>query len=527
MRALLREAGRTIGLLILLSGSAAAQDAFSRFETLERETGVRAGDPAFDYALGLAALAARQPAEAVFALTRVLMNDPGHVEARLALARAYVHLGDLGSARREIAAVTTEAEVPPALAAILERYVAALDAALADRAAALDTAIADSAYYRGVTLLDAGRATEAAEVLRGIVEAHPDHLPARAELGRAYASQGDFAAARRELAMVADQDTVPAEVRDSMDRYIAALDARLDAQRRTRVSGYVRVRSGYDSNVNNATDEERILIPAFAALGLGTLSADAREQEDGFAETSARLSVVHATSGRARLVADLSANVRNNFDEVRFDQTTFGGSLGYGWETANGSVTLAGQAQTFRVDHEVFRNAFGVLAGWRTRTRGGKDLSLNLQFSDLDFPDNDTRDAHRGALGATVGAAVAAGHTYLFGGAYAGREETTDGRFDHLSQWFMGARAGVETRTSDRLALFAAIVAERQIYDEDEPVFMTARRTWRADLRGGLRYRLSRDIDLLVEAGYTRADSNIVLFDYDRVTASMRIEYAF
>ncbi len=351
-------------------------------------------------------------------------------------------------------------------------------------------------------------------------------MPARAELGRAYAASGDYDAAQRELDTVAADDSVPDDVRQTIDRYIAALETRL-TKRRTRVSGYARVRSGFDSNVTNATDEERILIPAFAALGLATLDADARERSDGFAETTARVSVVHGLTASERLLADFTGNFRKNTDEVRFDQIVLGGNLGYAKETEeNGTFTIAAQGQSFLVDRHVFRYAAGLLAGWRTRGEGGTDIAANLQYSYLDFPDEPSRNAHRVSLGGTAGRAVGdAG--YAFGGLYGGREQTTKSQFDRLSQWFLGGRVGIEADAARAPQFFANVLVEWQSFDEVEPLFEKARETVRIDFRGGARYRLSDTLRLLLDVGYTRADSNIVLFDYNRFTASFGVEYGF
>lgn len=64
-----------------------------------------AGEPAFDFVAGLAALEAGQPQHAVMALERVLIVQPSFHRARLELARAYYQLGDYAAARREFQAV--------------------------------------------------------------------------------------------------------------------------------------------------------------------------------------------------------------------------------------------------------------------------------------------------------------------------------------------------------------------------------------------------------------------------------------
>jgi outer membrane protein len=61
-----------------------------------------AGDPEYDYLLGVAALASDQPEEAVMSLERAVAAAPGDAAARAALARAYYHSGDHELARQEL-----------------------------------------------------------------------------------------------------------------------------------------------------------------------------------------------------------------------------------------------------------------------------------------------------------------------------------------------------------------------------------------------------------------------------------------
>ena len=49
----------------------------------------------------------------------------------------------------------------------------------------------------------------------------------------------------------------------------------------------------------------------------------------------------------------------------------------------------------------------------------------------------------------------------------------------------------------------------------------------RADATAGLRYALRGDLTLGGEVSYTRSDSNIVLYEYDRVVASVSLSFDF
>lgn len=86
----------------------------------------RAGEIEYDYLLGIAALDAGDAQQAVFALERVLAVNPGYLQARAEIARAYFVLGERENARREFTAVKRQG-VPEAARATIDRYLSALE----------------------------------------------------------------------------------------------------------------------------------------------------------------------------------------------------------------------------------------------------------------------------------------------------------------------------------------------------------------------------------------------------------------
>lgn len=88
----------------------------------------RAGDLEFDYLLGIAANDTGEHERAVFALERVLAQQPGNALARAEIARAYLALGEREAARRELEAVRTQ-PIPAEAKAAIERFLAAARAA--------------------------------------------------------------------------------------------------------------------------------------------------------------------------------------------------------------------------------------------------------------------------------------------------------------------------------------------------------------------------------------------------------------
>lgn len=88
------------------------QQAEAYYQSLAPHEAQRAGDPEFDYALGIAALDTGRYGEAVIALQRVLAVQPGNAAARAELARAYALAGDIDTARSQFASVVDDPSLP-------------------------------------------------------------------------------------------------------------------------------------------------------------------------------------------------------------------------------------------------------------------------------------------------------------------------------------------------------------------------------------------------------------------------------
>ena len=91
----------------------------------------RAGDPDFDYALGLAAADAGMPGVALPALQRVLAKQPGNVQARAEIARVYAMAGDIDTARAEFDTVVADPSLPDPVRLRFDRLVRDYDRQLA------------------------------------------------------------------------------------------------------------------------------------------------------------------------------------------------------------------------------------------------------------------------------------------------------------------------------------------------------------------------------------------------------------
>ena len=99
------------------------QAAYKLLAPLQAE---RAGDPQYDYLLGVAALEVGRNTEAVFALERVLAMQPNNGPARAQIARAYFNLRETAAAKREFETVKNQ-PLPANIKSTIDSYLDTID----------------------------------------------------------------------------------------------------------------------------------------------------------------------------------------------------------------------------------------------------------------------------------------------------------------------------------------------------------------------------------------------------------------
>jgi predicted Zn-dependent protease len=120
-----------------------ALDAYAQLSAHEIDW---SGNPAFDYLLGAAALDSGKPRDAIFALERAVAAQPDFLGARMELARAYFDSGDDAASRAQFEFLRAQG-APATTLAIINRYIAAVDARASLAAARWTSAVQFGAGY--------------------------------------------------------------------------------------------------------------------------------------------------------------------------------------------------------------------------------------------------------------------------------------------------------------------------------------------------------------------------------------------
>jgi len=173
-------------------------------------------------------------------------------------------------------------------------------------------------YLLGVAALDTGRTSESIFSLRRSLSVAPEFSGARMELARAYFEAGNHALARRLFSRLLTEDP-PADVREVINQYIVAIDAR-PAAPPSILRPYGEFAAGYDSNANGSTDDQQF-------LGF-MLSPDNVETSSPFFEFAGGVDWIVPRSTRFAWYAGARASHRSNPDASFVDATTINGQGG-------------------------------------------------------------------------------------------------------------------------------------------------------------------------------------------------------
>ena len=379
----------------------------------------------------------------------------------------------------------------------------------------------DFDYALGLAAADSGRSGRAIAALQRVLAVQPGNAQARAEIARVYAMAGDIDTAKTEFDTVIADPSLPDPVRQQLN----SLSRKYGQAMRggaSRLTGFVDVESGYDSNVNAATSATSITLPVFAFLGPATLGGGATRQSEAFAQVQAGVSADAPISRQTKLFISALGLWRDAFNSKAFDQGAATGTLGIAHTLVQGDVvSLSAQGQQFWLERDGYRASYGAIGQYTRRLKGGDALSFALQYATIDYKTDTLRDANR-----YTGTLSYAGKK-IYASVGGGKEDTRRAGGRHLGYWLATAQAGWEQPLSDRFSLAAGVSAEHRDYEGSDPLFAKGRRDTQLDASLSLRALIAKGLILRPRVTYTRNESNLALYTYDRVTASISIRKEF
>ena len=383
----------------------------------------------------------------------------------------------------------------------------------------------DYDYLFGIAALESGNPEKASLSLERVLTIKPDFAGARIDLGRAYFAIGNYLKARQEFKTVLKQPKPPPLVKIVVDNYMAMIEERL-TKKKSRLSGWVEISGGYDSNVNYATADEVIEVPALQSASI-ILSDDNIEQDDTFVKYSINMGFLHQFTPAVRSYLGLSGSKRLLADEKMFETEDaklrtwleFGGNINTFRIGATGGLST--------LDQSVNSRQVGGNMEWRHTFNRSNLITVFSQYDTFRYPDVEINNFDQWVGGASwMHSMPFMGRSMFAASAYGGYAFETDNRVNGDNSIY-GVRLGYHMKPFSKISILAGVGEQLSDFKNENAVFQKKREDQQLDARLALNWTPVINVSIGGMISYINNNSTIPIYEYKRTDVSAVIRYYF
>ncbi len=383
-------------------------------------------------------------------------------------------------------------------------------------------------YLLGIAALDSGKPDKATIAFERVLAMDPNFLGARIDMGRAYYQLGDISRAKTEFETVLTQNPPPA-AKATIDNYLAAIEKQ-ESAKKTKVTGYFEGTFGRDSNVNFATSQSQIAVPALGNL-IFTLNPTGVKSPDSYLGYALGGEVNHQVNPALVLFAGADFRSRSNNTQDAFDSTSLDARAGVAIGEGANVVRLGILGGRYELDGKTNRDTSGLSAEWRHLINPANQLSAFGQHARYRFePTINVNNFDQSTIGASWLHIISDGKGMFTASVFTGDErapERADG-----GKRFNGLRLGGQAQLNEKTELFAGLGAQFSKYELANAAFSSpteslTRDDKQYDANLGLNWHYDKLWTVRPQISYIRNNSNIVIYQFDRTDVSITIRRDF
>ncbi|HEY5898459.1 MAG TPA: surface lipoprotein assembly modifier, partial [Burkholderiales bacterium] len=314
--------------------------------------------------------------------------------------------------------------------------------------------------------------------------------------------------------------------RQTIERYLAAINEREKA-RNTLVTGFVELVNGYDSNVNNSTSQSNVAVPALGNL-VFTLDASNIERHDTYTMLAGGAEISHRLRPGVAVFAGTGGRYRNNHSEDRFNIGSIDARAGVAVSGEKWLARVSGQGERFFLDDKRNRDSRGAATDLRYAFNDNWSGTAFLQYNIFRFNDAalQINDFNQAIGGLALSRALGSSRRVITASGYGGHENAINDRADGDKD-FEGWRIAGQADLGESLDFFIAVGGQRGRYRKVNVAFETERRDKLYDGTVGLAWRIDQRWSLRPQCSYSKNDSNIAIYDYQRLDCSVSVRAQF
>ena len=387
-------------------------------------------------------------------------------------------------------------------------------------------------YLIGIAALDSGKPDKATFAFERVLAVNPDFAAARLDMARAYYQLGDYPRARTEFSAALKQ-TPTESARANILKYLDAIDAQ---GKRTHYTGYLELGVGHDSNVNSSTNESQVYVDLFSMPA--TLDTASVKTADNYYAAAAGGEINQSLNAHWRLHAGADLRNHANSAHAEFDSVNMEWRAGATYETRANRLRVSLIGGQYNLGGARNNDTNGYKGEWRHVFNPGNQLNAFAQSVQYRYatPLMQPNDIDQEILGLGGQHVTSDGKSALSGSVHYGTEKdvspvitsaSPDGGRNDGAKRFRGLRLGGQTAINNKTTMFASAGIQIGDYDKVNYYFQRLRKDRLYDLKLGANWNWDKLWTLRPQLSYSRNDSNIAIYGYDRMDVSLTIRRDF
>jgi len=391
-------------------------------------------------------------------------------------------------------------------------------------------------YLIGTAALDSGKPDMATLAFERVLAVNPDSAAARLDMARAYYQLGDMLRARTEFLAALRQNTSEA-ARVSIQKYLDAIDGQKEGKR-VHVSGYVEGSFGRDSNVNSSTSQSQVQIFDAGTWLTGTLAADNVKARDNYYALAAGGEVTFKLVGNWDLYLGADLRKRGNMALKQFDSFGQNVRAGIVYEAKASRLRMGLLDSQYNLGGVPNGDITGIKGDWRYAFSPSNQFNIYAQSVKYRFADPimKSNDIDQQAMGLGWLHVMSDGQSSLSGSVHSGTEKDVstiisvanpNGGSNDGAKNFKGFRVGGQTAINDKTMLYAYAGTQKGDYSKMNYYFQLQRSDRLRDSKLGVDWHWDKLWTLRPQLSYSRNDSNIAIYGYERTDVSLTVRRDF
>ena len=393
-------------------------------------------------------------------------------------------------------------------------------------------------YLLGVASLDSGKLEDAVVAFERVLALNPNHAGAQMDLARTFFAAGSFDLAESAFRELANSNPPPL-AQQTINRYLEAIESR---KRQTTPGwrGWAELGLGYDSNITGVpTDFGAAAQQSFGIFGIEA-TGNSIKRKAAFGTAAGSLEYSRPLSRGWALFAGGEARGRGYDGESNFNSAA--GDLRAGGSFNDGPTQWRAMAayQAFDQEGEApgdpkptnDRRTASVQGDWKYTLDPKTQVGASLQYSRVRFPENAFEDFNQVIASASwLRSFETRGVPLLYLAAFASDDRAVnklpDGETDKSKNLF-GLRSYLQYSLTPKLSVFNGLgfVLRRDKDEFARAATVDKGKDKFAEVLFGLNWQFRKSCAVRAQLSYTRNDSNISIYDFNRseVSSAVRCE---